>query len=100
MVDKKEIVNESVFPSINGKFIRPDFKFVVLNSRVATDNKITNFQNICIKAYRFIKSLGLKPAEDFGLDKTNVVVEYVPISVTKRLNQKMTEDYEDYSNPH
>ena len=57
-------------------------------------------QSIYVKAYRFIKSLGLTPAEDFGLDKTNVVVEYVPINVAKRLNQKMTEDFEDYSIPH
>jgi KUP system potassium uptake protein len=100
MVDKKEITNESVFPSINNKFPRPDFKFIVLNSRIATDNKLTAFQGIYVKTYRFIKSIGLTPAEDFGLDKTNVVVEYVPINVAKRFNQKMTEDYEDYSIPH
>jgi hypothetical protein len=40
---------------------------------------------------------GLTPAEDFGLDKTNVAVEYVPISVTKQLDQEMIEDSEDYS---
>ncbi|MBI2257518.1 MAG: KUP/HAK/KT family potassium transporter [Flavobacteriia bacterium] len=100
MVDKQEIDNESVFPSINKKFLRPDFKFIVLNSRVATDNKLSAIQGIYVKAYRFIKSIGLTPAEDFGLDKTNVVVEYVPINVAKRLNQKMTEDFEDYSLPH
>ncbi|TNE54997.1 MAG: potassium transporter Kup [Bacteroidetes bacterium] len=95
MVEKKEIENESVFPSINSRFVRPDFTFIVLNSRVATDNQLTPFQNICVKAYRFVKSLGLKPAEDFGLDKTNVVVEYVPISITKRMNQKMIEKVEE-----
>jgi KUP system potassium uptake protein len=100
MVDKKELTNESIFPSINNKFPRPDFKFIVLNSRVATDNKLSAFQSIYVKTYRFIKSIGLTPAEDFGLDKTNVVVEYVPINVTKRFNQKMTEDFEDYSLPH
>ena len=99
MVEKKELLNESIYPSINGRFDRPDFTFIVLNSRVATDNKLTAFQNICIKGYRFVKALGLKPAEDFGLDKTNVVVEYVPISITKRMNQEMTEDFEDYSKP-
>jgi hypothetical protein len=51
-----------------------------------------------VKAYRFVKSTGLKPAEDFGLDKTNVVVEYIPISVTKQLDQVLVEDCEDYSN--
>jgi hypothetical protein len=52
---------------------------------------------LCVKAYRFVKSTGLKPAEDFGLDKTNVEVDYIPISVTAQVNQELTEDYEDYS---
>jgi hypothetical protein len=71
---------------------------VVLNSRISSDNDLTWFQNLCVKAYRFVKSTGLKPAEDFGLDKTNVIVEYVPISVTAIIQQEITEDFEDYSN--
>lgn len=99
MVEKGEITNESVFECVKTEFSRPDFKFIMLNSRVATDNKLTAFQIMSIKVYRFIKSIGLTPAEDFGLDKTNVVVEYVPISITKRFNKKMVEDFEDYSLP-
>ncbi len=97
MVEKGELTGESVFPSVKGEFDEPDFKFIVLNSRVATDNKLTAFESICIKAYRFVKMTGLKPAEDFGLDKTNVVVEYIPISVTKQYDQELIEDWEDYS---
>ena len=82
---------------MQGKINEADFKFIVLNSRVATDNLLTSFQIIFVKVYRFIKMTGLTPAEDFGLDKTNVAVEYVPISVTKQLNQEMIEDSEDYS---
>jgi KUP system potassium uptake protein len=100
MVEKGEITNESAFECVKSEFIRPDFKFIVLNSRVATDNKLTTFQIISVKAYRFIKKIGLTPAEDFGLDKTNVVVEHVPISITKRFNKKMVEDFEDYSTAH
>jgi KUP system potassium uptake protein len=99
MVEKGELSGESVFESVKGKFDEPDFKFIVLNSRVATDNQLTAFQTICVKAYRFVKSTGLKPAEDFGLDKTNVMVEYIPISVTKQYDQEMVEDFEDYSTP-
>jgi KUP system potassium uptake protein len=97
MVEKGELSGDSVFESVKGQFDEPDFKFIVLNSRVATDNKLTAFQTICVKAYRFVKATGLKPAEDFGLDKTNVMVEYIPISVTKQYDQEMVEDYEDYS---
>jgi hypothetical protein len=52
---------------------------------------------LCVKAYRFVKSTGLKPAEDFGLDKTNVVVDYIPITVANQVDQELIEDFEDYS---
>ncbi len=97
MVSKGELTNESVFSSVRNKIDSIDFKFVVLNSRVSTDDQLTAFQKLCIKTYRFVKSTGLKPAEDFGLDKTNVVVDFIPISVAKSVNQELTEDFEDYS---
>jgi len=98
MVEKGELNGQSVFNSVRGKIDEVDFKFIVLNSRVSRDDDLTSFQSICVKTYRFVKSTGLKPAEDFGLDKTNVIVDYIPISVTKKVSQEMTEDYEDYSN--
>ncbi len=97
MVEKGELDGESIFDSVKHKINEPDYKFIVLNSRIATDNLLTSFQVIFVKVYRFIKFTGLSAAEDFGLDKTNVKVEYVPISVTKTFNQEMIEDEEDYS---
>ncbi|MDA9206721.1 KUP/HAK/KT family potassium transporter [Crocinitomicaceae bacterium] len=97
MVEKNELSGESVFNAVRGHVEEVDFRFVVINSRVAIDNDLTPFQNICVKAYRFVKSTGLKPAEDFGLDKTNVTVDYVPISVTNTFEQEVIEDFEDYS---
>jgi hypothetical protein len=97
MVEKGELTNESVFKCIKDRVGKVDFKFIVLNSRVSTDNALTAFQRLCVKAYRFVKSTGLKPAEDFGLDKTNVEVDYIPISVTAAIDQDAIEDYEDYS---
>jgi len=97
MVEKGELVNESVFESIRNSNIPVDFKFVVINSRISTDNYLTPFQQLYIRIYRFVKSTGLKPAEDFGLDKTNVEVDFIPISVTEAINKEVIEDYEDYS---
>jgi KUP system potassium uptake protein len=97
MVEKGELVNESVFESMRNSNIPVDFKFVVINSRISTDNYLTPFQQLCIRIYRFVKSTGLKPAEDFGLDKTNVEVDFIPISVTEAISQEVIEDYEDYS---
>lgn len=97
MVEKGELTGKSVFKCVKEKLEDPDFKFIVLNSRVATDNLLTSFQIITVKVYRFIKFTGLSAAEDFGLDKTNVTSEYVPISVTKQFSTEMIEDSEDYS---
>jgi len=97
MVEKGEFTNQSVFESIRNSAIPFDFKFVVLNSRIATDNRLTPFQQLCVRVYRFVKSTGLKPAEDLGLDKTNVEVDYIPISVTAAIDQEAIEDFEDYS---
>jgi KUP system potassium uptake protein len=98
MIEKGELTGESIFESVRGKFEETDFKFIILNSRVATDNKLTTFQIITVKVYRFIKKLGLKSSEDFGLDETNVIEEFIPISVTKQFDQEMCEDFENYSN--
>lgn len=97
MVERGEIEGKSVFECVKGHFEEPDFKFIMLSSRVATDNKLTPFQIITVKAYRFIKATGLKAAEDFGLDKTNVMEEYVPINVTKQYEQELHEEFENYS---
>lgn len=97
MIEKGELSGESVFDCVKGEFDESDFKFIVINTRIAMDNKLTPFQTICVKAYRFVKSIGLKAAEDFGLDKTNVQSEFIPISVTKQGNWELIEDYEDYS---
>jgi len=96
MVEKGELTGESIFDCVKGNF-EPDFKFIMLNSRVATDNKLTAFQIIVVKVYRFIKKLGLKSSEDFGLDETNVIEEFIPISVTQQFDQEMCEDFENYS---
>jgi hypothetical protein len=97
MIDKGELSGQSVFQSVRGKLDQVDFKFIVLNSRVAMDNQLTPFQKLCVRSYRFVKSTGLSPAEDFGLDKTNVVVDYIPITVAKQVDQELIEDFENYS---
>lgn len=96
LVDQKEISGESVFTPLRGEIDEVDFKFIVLNTRVAIDNVVTPFQMMAIKAYRFIKSTGLQAAEDFGLDRTNVQVEYIPISVTDKFEATPIEVYQDY----
>ena len=58
-----------------------DFKFILLNTRVAIDDALTPFEQFIVKGYRTIKSISVSTAEDFGLELTNVEEETVPIRV-------------------
>jgi len=49
-----------------------DFKFIMLIPRVAIDDALSPFEQVVVKGYRFIKSISLATAEDFGLELTNV----------------------------
>lgn len=91
LVEKGELEMKSVFESIGTTFDDLDFKFVIINTRVATTNKLTPYQLLVVKTYRLIKRFGLDSAEDFGLDRTNIVLEYVPINVGREFNKQIQE---------
>lgn len=84
-----EIEGVSAYASMRKHQFPPDFRFILLNARVARDNDLSAFQLLSIRVYRFVKSIGWSSADDFGLDKTNVVEEYVPIEVTGKIPLKI-----------
>lgn len=89
MVQTGEVDIVSNYPSLRKHGMYADFKFILLNSRVASDNKLTPWEQIVVKGYRFIKSLSLPTHEDFGLELTNVEYEMVPISVRDAIEIKL-----------
>lgn len=76
-----EVNTESAYPSLSSHAVPPDFKYVLINSRVATDNHLSVLEILSIRVYRFLKSIGLSAIEDFGLDSSHVVEELIPINV-------------------
>jgi KUP system potassium uptake protein len=81
MVANGEVDELSHYPSLRKYNMPADFKFILLNSRVAIDDALTPYDQFIIKGYRFIKKISLSTAEDFGLELTNVEEEMVPITV-------------------
>ncbi len=81
MVKSGEVDELSHYPSLRKYNMPADFKFILLNSRVAIDDALTPFEQFIIKGYRFIKSISLSNAEDFGLELTNVEEETIPIRI-------------------
>ena len=89
MVQTGEVDIVSNYPSLRKHGMYADFKFILLNSRVASYKKLTPWEQIVVKGYRFIKSLSLPTHEDFGLELTNVEYEMVPISVRDAIEIKL-----------
>jgi KUP system potassium uptake protein len=81
MQNDGEVDEKSHYPSLRKYDIPADFKFILLNSRLSVDDEITPFEQFVVRSYRVLKKMSLPPAQDFGLDMSNVETETVPIHV-------------------
>lgn len=57
----------------------PDFKFVVIERFLSVENEFVLKDGILLNSYFFLKHLGTKDEKAFGLDKSDVITEYVPL---------------------
>lgn len=57
----------------------PDFKFVVIEKFLSVENEFALREGILLNSYFFLKRLGLRDEKAFGLDKSDVVVEQIPL---------------------
>jgi KUP system potassium uptake protein len=83
LVAAKEIDGRNIFYPNSITNIPADFKYVFINTRVATDNHLSLQDIFTIRIYRLLKSIGLSAMDDFGLDETNSIEEKIPINVAK-----------------
>lgn len=61
----------------------PDFKFVVIEKFISAENDFSLKESLMLNSYFFLKSLSLNDERAFGLDKSDVVVEYIPLVYNK-----------------
>ncbi|MBL7828417.1 MAG: KUP/HAK/KT family potassium transporter [Saprospiraceae bacterium] len=59
----------------------PDFKFVVLEKFLSVENEFALRDGIILNGYFFLKKLGTSDEKAFGLDRSDVVVEQLPLVV-------------------
>ena len=57
----------------------PDFKFVVIEKFLSVENEFSLSEGLLLQAYFRLKDLGQSDEKAFGLDKSDVVVEHVPL---------------------
>jgi KUP system potassium uptake protein len=79
LVANKEL-NLHVRPDGSTKYnTEPDFKFVVIEKFLSVENEFVLREGILLNSYFFLKQLGQSDEKAFGLDKSDVEVEYVPL---------------------
>jgi KUP system potassium uptake protein len=66
----------------------PDFKFVVMEKFLSVENEFTLRDGILLDTFFMLKRLGQHDEKAFGLDKSDVVVEQVPLvyQATQKVN--------------
>ncbi|MES2701735.1 MAG: KUP/HAK/KT family potassium transporter [Bacteroidota bacterium] len=79
LVANKEL-NLHIRPDGSTRYNRePDFKFVVIEKFLSVENEFALKEGVLLNAYFFLKGLGLSDEKAFGLDKSDVVVEQIPL---------------------
>ena len=79
LVANKEL-NLHIRPDGSTKYNNePDFKFVVIEKFLSVENEFALREGLLLQAYFKLKNLGLSDEKAFGLDKSDVVVEQVPL---------------------
>ena len=95
MSESGEIDLVSHYDSLRKHSMGADFKFIILHSLASIDSEISNFDNLIIQGYRFIKKHSLPAEEQYGLELANVEVETVPIMVGPQAKVKIKREKED-----
>ncbi len=56
-----------------------DYKFVVMEKFLSVENEFALKEGVILKTYFFLKKFGIKDETAFGLDRNDVLVEYIPV---------------------
>lgn len=79
LVTKKEL-NLHIRPDGSKKYNHePDFKFVVIEKFLSVENEFNLRNGLLLNGFFYLKQLGLKDEKAFGLEKSDVVTEQVPL---------------------
>ncbi len=94
LVANKEL-NLHIRPDGSTKYNpEPDFKFVVIEKFLSVENEFTLRDGLLLNGYFLLKQMGQSDEKAFGLDKSDVVVEHIPliyqpaqkITLTRKIN--------------
>ena len=93
LVAKKEL-NLHIRPDGSTKYnAEPDFKFIVIEKFLSIENEFALREGILLNAYFFLKRIGLSDEKAFGLEKSDVVTEQIPLIYQPIQSIELTRNY-------
>ena len=90
LVARKEL-NLHIRPDGSTKYNNePDFKFVVIEKFLSVENEFALSDGLLLQSYFFLKRLGQRDEDAFGLEKSDVIVEQIPLLYQPAANIVLT----------
>jgi KUP system potassium uptake protein len=90
LVQRKEL-NLHIRPDGSSKYNnQPDFKFVVIEKFLSVENEFALRDGLLLQSYFFLKQLGQSDEKAFGLDKSDVIIEQIPLVYQPVTNIELT----------
>jgi KUP system potassium uptake protein len=81
MVKNKEVDITSRYESLNKNNVIGDFRFVVMEKFLSSENELPFYEKVVLKIYFFLKNISLSEEKAFGLDTSSVNIEKVPLII-------------------
>ena len=81
LVANKEVDIVSRYSSLSRQHLIGDFRFIVMEKFLSTENTLNIYTKFILNLYFFMKKMSLSEEKTFGLDTSNVTVEKVPLVV-------------------
>jgi KUP system potassium uptake protein len=89
LASNKEVNITSRYESLEKNNVAGDFKFIVMEKYLSSDNELPFFEKLIMKAYFYLKQISLSEERGFGLDPSYVKVEKFPLIVSRVNNIKL-----------
>jgi KUP system potassium uptake protein len=83
LVKNGEVDITSQYDSLHKHRIIGDFRFVVLEKKLSTENSLSLYEKFLMQYYFVLKKLSLSEEKGFGLDLSFVTVESVPLVLSE-----------------
>lgn len=89
MIENKEIDLDPYYHGFSDKHSLGDFRFVLVEEEMSTENELPIFDNLVMDAYEKIKIMAGRPEKWFGLDGSMVTKELVPVVIAPRTDVQL-----------